>query len=345
MPTSIIPAVDGADIAVYLSSDKSRYEESSIITYSIEYKNVGTIDVTDVKIKADIPKFTTIYDAANGTVSGDKIEWTIGQLAVGDSYTKEYKVKVDLLTKSEEYTQNTVEISSKETLGMPENDVRANDDKSTIKVMLYSNRFTPGSHSAYILGYKDKTFKPLQNVTRAEVATMFARIMGLTINNNAEGSYVDVSKKHWAFGYIEAVTKSGIFKGYMDSTFHPDAPITRAELATVIFNYLQLKNIKPSKVHFTDIEGHWAKNYIEEIYRFKLIQGYGDGSFKPNNKIIRAEVVAMINRMLYRGPLKVEEGSFPDVSPKYWAFGDIEEAARDHKYIRDEKDGSEILVK
>ena len=344
-PTKSIPGYNkDADLAVFISSDKSRYEESSIITYSIEYKNIGKVNATNVKIVAQIPKFTKVYDAAKGAVNGSEIVWTIGNLASGETYTKEYKVKVDSLTKSEEYTDNTVVISSDQTVDIPADVTTGNDDKSTIRVMLYSNRFTPGSHSAYILGYTDKTFKPTQNVTRAEVAAMFARIMGITVKDDVTSSYKDVSNKHWALKYIEAVTKSGIFKGYKDSTFHPNAPITRAELSTVIFNYLHLNNIAPSKVHFNDINEHWAKNFIEEIYRFKLIQGYSDGSFKPNNNITRAEVVTMINRMLYRGPLKVKVGSFPDVSVKYWAFGDIEEASRDHKYTRDEKDGSEILV-
>ncbi|HEY9061325.1 MAG TPA: S-layer homology domain-containing protein, partial [Pseudobacteroides sp.] len=344
-PTTVKPGYNkDADIAVFISSDKSRYEESSEITYSIEYKNIGKVDVTNVKLTAQIPKFTEVLDTAKGTVNGSQIEWNIGNLAVGESYIKEYKVKVNLLTKAEEYTDNTAVISSNQTINIPENNTSGNDDKSTIRVMLYSNRFAPGSHSAYILGYKDKTFKPKQNVTRAEVAAMFARIMGLDVKSGVKSSYVDVSSKHWAVGYIEAVTKSGIFKGYMDSTFHPNAPITRAELATVIFNYLHLKNIAPSKLHFTDLKKHWAVNYIEEIYRFKLIQGYSDGTFRPNNNIIRAEVVTMINRTLYRGPLKVTKASFPDVASNYWAFGDIEEASRDHKYIRDEKDGSELLL-
>jgi hypothetical protein len=344
-PTTVKPAYNkDADLAVFISADKSRYQESSVINYSIEYKNKGKVNVTNVKLTAQIPKFTKVLDAANGTINGSQIEWSIGNLAVGETYTKEYKVKVDLLTKSEEYTDNTAVISSNQTVDVPENNTSGNDDTSTIRVMLYSNRFNEGNHSSYILGYNDKTFKPKRNVTRAEVAAMFARIMGLTVNDATKSSYVDVSSKHWALGYIEAVTKSGIFKGYMDSTFHPNEPITRAELATVIFNYLHLKNIAPSKVHFTDLTNHWAVNYVEEIYRFKLIQGYSDGSFRPNNNIIRAEVVTMINRMLYRGPLKVTKASFPDVEKSYWAFGDIEEASRNHKYIRDEKDGSELLV-
>jgi hypothetical protein len=249
---------------------------------------------------------------------------------------------VDLLSQSEVYTNNNVLITSS---NVTENTI---DDQSSIKVLLYSDRFGVGSHTAYIKGYPDKTFKPEKEVTRAEIAAMFARFMGLNVSTNVTNSYKDVGSKHWAAGYIDAVSQYGIFQGYKDNTFHPNDPITRAELATTIFRYLKLNNVTSTDFTFSDIEGHWARNYIEEIYRYKIIKGYEDGSlkpkFKPNNKIKRSEVVTMFNRMLYRGPLNGVEPQFPDVSKKHWAFGQIEESARDHKYTRN-SDGSEQIVK
>jgi hypothetical protein len=107
---------------------------------------------------------------------------------------------------------------------------------------------------------------------------------------------------------------------------------------------LKLSSVAASELDFTDIKGHWAQNYIEEIYRFKIIKGYEDGMFKPNNKITRAEVVTMFNRMLYRGPLNGVESKFPDAPKSHWAFGQIIESATDHKYTRN-TDGSELIAK
>jgi uncharacterized repeat protein (TIGR01451 family) len=326
------------DLAVSISADKSSYEEQQVITYTINYRNKSNSTALGTIIKAEIPKFTKVEDAAGGKVSGTSIEWSIGDLAGNAVKSITYKVKVDLLSQAEMYTENSVSISCLNPL------VNTEDDTSSIKVLLYSNRYAVGSHTAYIKGYPDKTFKPEKEVTRAEIATMFARIMGLDISTNYTQTYDDVSPKHWAAASIEAVSRAGIFKGDDKGLFNPDAPITRAELATTIFRYLKLNNVTPFDMHFTDIEGHWAANFIEEIYRFNIIKGYDDGTFKPNNKIKRSEVVTMFNRMLYRGPLTGVESSFPDVKKTHWAHGHIEEASRDHKYKRDEA-GNEVIVK
>jgi hypothetical protein len=207
--------------------------------------------------------------------------------------------------------------------------------------MLRSDENGEVLHRAYINGYPDNTFRPENQVTRAEVAAMFAKILNLEVKKETQAVYSDVPKEHWAAGVIRAVTDAGLFKGYEDNTFRPDAAITRAELVVVIAKHLKLENVEPFEIYFSDIEGHWAMNYIEEINRFNITKGYEDGTFRPNDKIKRSEAVTLINKMLYRGPLKADRSSFTDVGVNHWAFGHIEEAARDHTLKLDEE-GLEI---
>ena len=104
-----------------------------------------------------------------------------------------------------------------------------------------------------------------------------------------------------------------------------------------------MEEVTPFEIHYSDIEGHWALNLIEEVNRYKIIAGYEDGTFRPDEKIKRSEAVTLINKMLYRGPLKVEKSSFVDVETDHWAFGHIEEASRDHILNLDD-DGNEIYM-
>ena len=200
------------------------------------------------------------------------------------------------------------------------------------------------THKLYILGYPDKLFKPERQVTRAEVATILYRIMSLQKNPSINIRYNDVDPNFWAANYIEAVGQIDLFKGYGDKTFCPDNIITRAELSAVISRYLHLKNVKPMEIHFSDITDSWAVGEIEEIYRHKIITGYKDGTFKPKNGMKRSEMVTMINRLLFRGPLTNVDPSFPDVQKTHWAYGQVEEATKTHEYVRN-NDGSEAMTK
>jgi hypothetical protein len=197
------------------------------------------------------------------------------------------------------------------------------------------------SHKAYVMGYPGGVFKPENQITRAEVAVIFAKIMGLTLAKSDKKVYSDVEITHWAKDYIEAATNAGVFKGYKDNSFHPEAKITRAEFATVIARYMGVGNVKPFEEIYNDLSGHWAQNYIEEIKRLKIIEGYEDGTFRPNLVIKRSEAVTMVNKMLFRGPLKVDSATFKDVSTTSWFFGQVEEAARDHEFYME--DGYEVL--
>jgi len=208
-----------------------------------------------------------------------------------------------------------------------------------------------GEHRAYLRGYPDGSFRPERNITRAEAAVIFAKLLGADESYGAQSAspYSDLADTHWAAWAIKFATSQGLFKGYPDGTFKPDQNITRAEFATVVLHFLtkvkgqeimsKLATIDISNPKFDDCVGHWAQEFIEKLTSLGYISGYPDGTFKPQNYIKRSESVALINRALERGPLNGAPKLFPDVNESYWAFGDIMDGALDHSYIiEDEKE-------
>ncbi len=334
---SPVPNITVVDLAVFLSSDKSKYAEGEIIKFAIEYKNKSAETASNVIVKAEIPAYTTVVDLAGGTAKGTAIEWKIAKLAANTSGKIEYKVSVNKLDKAEVSSSNTATVTSTYV-------TKTEDDSSKTIFLLYSN--VNNYHARYIAGYEDNTFRPGNNVTRAEVAAMMYRVLGIDKVESLNRNYSDVKSTHWAYKCINSVTNAGLFMGYRDGSFHPDSYITRAEFATVLANYLKLKNVEHDKINFSDINNHWAKNFIEEIYRVKLIEGYienGERLFKPDNNISRSEAVTIVNKMLFRGPLSGIRMPFKDVAENHWAYGQILESALDHHFTRAEDD-SEIAA-
>ncbi|TBL77282.1 S-layer homology domain-containing protein [Paenibacillus thalictri] len=336
------PAPTGTqtDVAVDLFSDRAAYPEGGVITYTIEYVNKSAHTAPNVVAEAQIPEFTTVQDAAEGIVGNGVIRWSLGDLAANASGKIVYQVLVvdKLLQQSETIMHNEARISTSAPTINPE------DDQSGLQVMLFSSRYGQQLHKRYIAGYPDGLFKADRSITRAEIAAIFARIMDLQSTVKGEKLYSDVEPSFWAGGYIEAASRAGLFGGYEDNSFMPDQAITRAELSAVIARFLKLTERPPVNVHFTDTSGHWARNMTEQIYRHHVIEGYPDGTFKPDASMIRSEAVTMINRLLYRGPLRGAEVSFPDMTPEHWAFEQVEESAITHEFTRN-PDGSETLLK
>lgn len=197
------------------------------------------------------------------------------------------------------------------------------------------------SHDKYINGFPDGTFRPERGLTRAQLATIL-------VNLEAAGSesgvgYPDVPADHWAADAIKRVQAAGLMEGYPDGTFRPERVLTRAEMATFAFNFLQLA--EASDKLYPDVEvSHWAHDIISALTQEGLIGGYPDGSFQPEKDLSRAEAVSLINRLFDRGPLfGVSGSSWSDVSEDHWAFHDIMEASLNHDYkIRAQ--GGELLV-
>ena len=195
-------------------------------------------------------------------------------------------------------------------------------------------------HYAYIVGGPDGTVRPNDSMTRAGVATIFFRLLKDSVRdaNLLTGcTYTDVPDGHWANTAISTMTGLDIVRGYDAAAFGPGDPITRAQFAAICARFDTGKS-NGSRT-FSDIEGHWAKAYIERAAELGWISGFQDGTFRPDAYITRAQAVTMINRMLNRVPEDPSDllpgmNVWPDCGPGDWFYLAIQEATNSHDYRR-----------
>ncbi|WP_409343706.1 S-layer homology domain-containing protein [Paenibacillus sp. MBLB4367] len=320
------------NVSLSLSVDKSMVEEGGQSVITVDYKNQSSSPLVSGVVKLAIPAGATVIDANGGKADGNTVTWTVNNLAAGQAGSFKVTVKWPQLEEKEASFDAKGEFAA----GGSVSPVTA---QSATKVVVFSKRFDNLKHQRYILGYPDGEFKPNRSLTRAELAAIVAR---LTDNSESKDplNFKDVQAGHWAANYIKIATKHGYFNGFEDGTFRPEAPVTRGELAAVMARFLKLDTGSSSTAHFSDVVGHWSAAAVEALYRGKFLSGYPDGTFKPQNDIIRSEAVTLINRMLYRGPLQGLEPLFPDMPASHWAFGDVQEATVSHESVR-QTDGSE----
>ena len=194
-------------------------------------------------------------------------------------------------------------------------------------------------HYAYIVGYPDSTVRPQNGITRAEVATIFFRLLTDEIrnaNSTKSNSYSDVAAGAWYNHAVSTLSAMGIVKGDSHGKFNPNAPITRAEFAAIAARFDDKANT--TAVDFSDIASHWAKNEISAAANNGWINGYTDGTFRPNNKITRAEAMTLVNRVLKRLPETAEDlhndmikwSDNSDTSA--WYYLAVQEATNSHYY-------------
>ena len=192
-------------------------------------------------------------------------------------------------------------------------------------------------HYAYIVGYNDGMVKPGNNITRAEVATIFFRLLTDEAREyfwSTDSGFSDVKSGDWYNNAVSTMVNAGIITGYSDGTFKPNANITRAEFATIAARFLS--NPYSLKDRFYDTEGHWAEVYINRAAEIGWIGGYPDGSFKPDRYITRAEAVTLVNNVLGREPhedyLLEDMIRWPDNPKTAWFYEDVQEATNSHDY-------------
>ena len=216
-------------------------------------------------------------------------------------------------------------------------------------------------HYAYIVGYPDKTVRPQNGITRAEVATIFFRLLTdetRDANSTKSNSYSDVAAGAWYNHAVSTLSAMGIVKGDSDGKFNPNAPITRAEFAAIAARFDDKAN--STTADFSDIVSHWAKNEISAASNNGWINGYPDGTFRPDNKITRAEAMTLVNRVLKRLP-ETEEDLHDDMikwsdnsDASQWFYLAVQEATNSHYYqtkenqfekwseLRDTRDWTEL---
>ncbi len=200
-------------------------------------------------------------------------------------------------------------------------------------------------HKAYIFGYNDGTFRADNDMTRAEAAAIFARLVSEEKGEKISGkaTFKDIDRNSWYADYVGYLEKYDIINGYTDGTFRPEANVTRAEFVTMAVRYYEVFNeVKKTgyTVKYIDVSAnYWAYNDIAFAKNIGWLNGYADGTFKGDNNITRAEVVTVTNHATGRTPDEdyitknvTTLNRFTDLkNNSHWAYSDIMEAANTHK--------------
>lgn len=213
-------------------------------------------------------------------------------------------------------------------------------DRNVPKSIIAAACLNTKDHYSYLIGYSDGTVRPNGRITRAEVATIFFRLLtddARQRNWSSENNFSDVSADKWYNNAVSTLCHMGVLGGYSDGTFRPNAPITRAEFAKIAVSFSQA-NGSAVYSYFTDVKTtDWFAPYVTAAKDSSLIEGYSDGSFKPENRITRAEACTIVNRVLGRKPSKNHMKisgriDWPDCTTADWFYEAIMEATNSHTY-------------
>lgn len=333
--------VSGTNVGIYkgeflqLAKIVDRDDPSKDVTanYDIKYET-GTLQITKMPITITAGSAEGAYIL--GPITSN--EWKATATAEGDTVSS---VK---LTGAQTTLGESPNVASDAVIKNAKGeDVTANYEITYVDGLLKGIELLEKEiHFNYVIGYTDGTIRPGNNISRAEVATIFFRLLTDEAReqyNKTTTSYSDIKDGAWCCRAVATLTNAGVINGYTDGTFRPNAPITRAELATIIARFAKLDvNTKT----FSDINGHWAQKSIELAAGNNWINGYDDGTFRPNNNITRAETFAMINRVLDRQTENVsdllptsEMNMWSDnMNENAWYYKDVQEATNYHKCDR-----------
>ena len=301
------------DVSVTVNSASSGAGHSSSsgtsTTYTIEVScsNGGSISPSG-KIsvsKNDSATFTFEandgYEVSSVLVDGEKVDVnSLDGKYVFNNVNSNHSIYVEF--KKSETTENVTEQVTEEVTKSEENTVEQTDDVQ------------------YIQGYPDGSFKPSKSLTRAEATVVLANILNIQpTDDNYETKFSDVKPQQWFYNYVSALTEKGIINGYPDGTFRPNDKITRAEMVTLVVKALGLNGEYESS--FSDISNSWAKDAIAIASAKGWINGYSDGTFRPNDSITRAETVVFLNNVIgVDVSTNVSESKFTDVKTSDWFF-------------------------
>ena len=203
-----------------------------------------------------------------------------------------------------------------------------------------SGKLNTEEHYSYIIGYKDGLLRPYGEISRGEVAAIFFRMLTDKTRNeywSQINSFTDVAAEKWCNNAISTLFSMGIIDGYGDGAFRPDGPITRAAFTKMAVNFFDY-HVKDYDGRFTDVEGDaWYAGYIQAAAELKLIEGFDDGTFRPDDCITRAQACAIINRTLGRVPDADRMSirplvTWPDCDEDAWYYADMMEATNSHDY-------------
>ena len=309
------------------------YEEASVVDGGIEIRYSLNRSVL-ADWKAPTVKIDDVYNALRQkmTMTATKDVTDAQMKKAGNGYTSTATIELEGSTIDFYFDESIV-------LG----------HKGTAKLALGSGGGAGGGggkpsliddHVAYIIGYDEGDVRPENNITRAEVATIFFRLL---TNESREfywsrsNDYNDVKNTDWFNNAISTLSNAKIITGYPDGSFKPNAPITRAEFATIAVRFSDVVYTENSS--FTDVDAsHWAAKYISLAQHLGWVNGYPDGSFKPNKAITRAESMTLINRVLERevkaGDMLAGMRTWPDNPKTKWYYEAVQEATNSHTFER-----------
>ena len=280
----------------------------------------GGVSTNTITVKKD--------EGSTVTPAGD----TNGKVTVPTGSDKNFVIKAD-----DGYTITDVIVDGKSQGPKDSYEFKNIRENHTLEVKVA--KLLTGDHIAYIKGYPDGGVHPTANITRAEVSAIFYRLLSVDARKQyaaTSSSFADANKS-WAAAEIATLTNAGILKGYTDGSFRPNAAITRAEFASIAARFDKLSGGNKT---FSDVpSNHWAYAAITSAAEKGWVNGYSDGTFRPDNAITRSEVVKITNAVLGRSCDKdyvakniSKLTSYNDLSNTYWAYYDILEASNAHDY-------------
>ena len=314
-------------------ADKDGYTTTSVnASGSIIKDDTAAVTFTNTRNSSSShhsTRYTLHYESNGGTAYKD------------ERYSSGTKVTLDKTPTRESYTFTGW--YADKALTQKITSVTMNSDKTVYagwEATGVPDKLNGDDHFAYVIGYPDGKVHPKGNISRAETATIFFRLLKADIrdgNLTADNDFSDVANGQWHNKAISTMAKLGIVKGRCADRFDPDASITRAEFAAICARF----NTRPveNSGSFSDISGHWAENEIERAAAFGWISGYPDGTFHPDARITRAEAMTMINRVLCRMPqsesnLLDSMVTWPDNKPSDWHYLAVQEATNSHDFDR-----------
>ena len=314
-------------------ADKDGYTTTSVnASGSIIKDDTAAVTFTNTRNSSSShhsTRYTLHYESNGGTAYKD------------ERYSSGTKVTLDKTPTRESYTFTGW--YADKALTQKITSVTMNSDKTVYagwEATGVPDKLNGDDHFAYVIGYPDGKVHPKGNISRAETATIFFRLLKADIrdgNLTADNDFSDVANGQWHNKAISTMAKLGIVKGRCADRFDPDASITRAEFAAICARF----NTKPVENNgsFSDISGHWAENEIERAAAFGWISGYPDGTFRPDARITRAEAMTMINRVLCRMPQSESDlldsmVTWPDNKPSDWHYLAVQEATNSHDFNR-----------
>ena len=314
-------------------ADKDGYTTTSVnASGSIIKDDTAAVTFTNTRNSSSShhsTRYTLHYESNGGTAYKD------------ERYSSGTKVTLDKTPTRESYTFTGW--YADKALTQKITSVTMNSDKTVYagwEATGVPDKLNGDDHFAYVIGYPDGKVHPKGNISRAETATIFFRLLKADIrdgNLTADNGFSDVADGQWHNKAISTMAKLGIVKGRRADRFDPDASITRAEFAAICARF----NTKPveNSGSFSDISGHWAENEIERAAAFGWISGYPDGTFHPDARITRAEAMTMINRVLCRMPQSESDlldsmVTWPDNKPSDWHYLAVQEATNSHDFDR-----------